>query len=949
MKYLLASSATILSLLGSVAATGMEIAELPVLGSPAQPTMVLELGSAPALTKTRDARVRVTVGELSMHEGDASASTGPDEVTSRHPGFGTWNLAFRFRLKPPSGLGQANFWARWRQGGEPNVCVQAFDIWAGPEPSRLERRGTVRLKPKGWNYAWIAAQQPLEFKAGDAVVEIRVKGAGHDAKVFDAFMLAPLQAASRPPAAGGPGGPPETGMAVGSSTVKPAGGAMTSEKIQASAEPAPLRNGIPEAWLVGGLHDGLAGLSIYGLDSETVMRPNPGEKYFSTQLMGGEFRTWREAASDSAGVTVVEDKAPHSYAWSAGTGYAQLYLHADRASRILLRWRQSGMLTSGWLDGRPLEFAADSTSAPINAGGEFPADAEPPRRATLNLSPGWHRLLVKLVMRHTQGQRFFFAARFTDTESRPLDAIRTRVADPEADLGLNAAAAKLRPLIYVDAPANLPQSGDPLKVRADIRWHPLAKEKTLDAPLPSFEAVLQLRLTDYSGKQLAVRKIRGRFPAEITVDFGRTPEAGYYAVHPALYSPAGALIMAYPPDGFTVIRGAAAQRERLDEKKLWNNDYYALADGDRSFGQEGGYFSWLERMGIYRSYGAYPGFSSARQAKWELAKQRGLILFADSAGDSDWLNDKPEDGRKFIDALAPFTRYFKASNEIDTRREAKFQKLRDPEHWVRRAQWEYEYLHQVRPDAHYVGGSLVRPGDMARTQGYPDGLGPGRWFVEVLKLGLDKYQDAWDVHAYPRDPPRLGGPIGNSESEDERGVLAAYASLGRTNTLPFWLGETGAKAAYGHDGRRWQAEQAAKMIAWANSRRDYLGIAFCIAHEYDWGYGRLWDYSMGHKPGEAALYTAGALIDGLPYRSIDTRDPKVQAAWFGETFMIWRTDETDSEWRLSLDPSKSWLAVDVVGRARALSVGGDGAANITISASPAYVLPKAEYERLMRN
>ncbi len=123
-------------------------------------------------------------------------------------------------------------------------------------------------------------------------------------------------------------------------------------------------------------------------------------------------------------------------------------------------------------------------------------------------------------------------------------------------------------------------------------------------------------------------------------------------------------------------------------------------------------------------------------------------------------------------------------------------------------------------------------------------------------------------------------------------LIASTAATGLTKFaailcgMPGWhllarlthLGEAGAKAAHGFSGRLWQAEQAAKMIAWVNSRPDYPGIAFYVGHEYDWGYGRLWDYSMGHKPGEAALYTAGALIDGLPYKAADTQDANVQAA-----------------------------------------------------------------------
>jgi hypothetical protein len=218
-----------------------------------------------------------------------------------------------------------------------------------------------------------------------------------------------------------------------------------------------------------------------------------------------------------------------------------------------------------------------------------------------------------------------------------------------------------------------------------------------------------------------------------------------------------------------------------------------------------------------------------------------------------------------------------------------------------------------------------------------------------LQLGLDHYQDAWDVHAYPQNAPRFGGPIGNGESEDERGVLATYASLGRNNTLPFWLGETGAKAMHGLTGRRWQAEQVAKMIAWVNSRNNYLGLAFCIGHEYDLAFGRIWDYSMGHKPGEAALYTASALIDGLPYRAFDAKEANIQAAYFGDTFMIWRTDEVAGNWRMQLAPGKPWVLVDVVGSVRELPVDTAGNADIPISASPVYALSRADYDRLTRN
>lgn len=1207
-------------------ADGAELSGLPVRGGAEQPAVLLELGSQPASAAARDEATRVYRGDISAHQDDASIQIGADEVGSLHPGFGTWQVAFRFELEPRPDDKPYIFWARWRQGGDPAVCTQTFEIWAGPDASKLELRGVATLAPKGWDYAWVGADKPLTLKSDDVVVEVRNSGAGHDAKVFDAFLLAPPHAPTPLPEQGtdelptvllelgttpawtsagttpalrvhagtatghegadsivtekdevqvlhqgfgawgasfrfdlDPAVPPglyrffaryksggevsqvaqtftvkagadpnalaargefvmtntspwEYQWVQGESTVAilpgdkvlqidnagkadgakvfdafllkretplgdwmsasaaearnrflartksvsdPSGqlyvldgngdkgeilfrglaaeaarrriqklrvnysigpeaealakrlnlptlpaavltdnnytvlGALVSPKNEAAvakflADPGragtmlpipavtsetatPLRNGVPEAWLVGGLQDGLAGVSIYGLDSETVLRPNPGQPYLSTAMMGGKIKTWQKAQAAANGVTVIEPATDHSYGWSRGTGYAQLYLHVAQPTKALLKLRQSGIRTAGWLDGKPLTFIDDP-----NPPADFPVPGEPaqnalqgltteglavtalpertesPKMANLTLEPGWHSLQIKLAMQHDKGQSFFFAARFTDANGHPIDSIKTQVADPTADLALNAIAAKLRPLVYADAPANLPRPGEPLTLRADIRWHPILEETELPAPLPRFRAKLRLRVTDYRGHEVAVKEVAGLFPGEVTLDFGKTPEAGYYGVYPSLHTPEGKLIMAYPADGFTVVRGNAAQKERLDRKKLWNNNYYAFFDGDKGFRQKDGYFAWLERMGIYRSYGSYPGFPPEHRVKWERAKARGLVFFADTSGDSHWLNDNPEEGRAFIKKASAYTRFFKATNEIDIRREGEWQKLRDPAHWVERARWEYEAVHRARKDGHYVGGSLVRPGDTTDGGNYAGGLSSGQWFAEVLKLGLDQYQDAWDVHAYPQHPPRFGAPIGNGPTEDERGVLSAYESLGRKNTLPFWLGEAGAKTAHGFTGRRWQAEQAAKIIAWVNSRSDYLGIAFCLGHEYDWGFGRIWDYSMGHKPAEAALYTAGTLIDGLPYKAVDTRDTNIQAAYFGDTFMIWRTDEEVSEWPLKLDPAKTWLAVDVVGHVEKLAVEKDGNASVRVSASPVYVLSKGDYERLTR-
>ncbi len=1189
--------------------------QLPIQAIQERQALLLELGNQPPTVDDEGKGIRMFTGEISGHEGDTSIQVGKDEISSLHPGFGSWKVSFRFQVKPAPSPNPYTFWARWRQGGEPNVCVQSFEIWAGADPSKLALRAALSMKPKGWDYSWIAAEQPVKLKADDTIIEIRNYGSGHDAKVFDAFLLAsPLSALpatgttenplvllelGNAPALAALGKDPVLEIRLGKAAVgqnaesvltekdeaqvfhqgfgswganfnfelnpeivpgqyrffaryksggetsqvtqnfivkagakldelatrgdfsftnttpweyqwlqaegtvtvlpgdrwleinntgkadgakvfdafllkldSPLGKKMDSSQAQlrnrflamtkkvpeatrhlyvldgnveesetlfrglssdaartsyenlsvsylagseagsfaqslniqtlpsavitddfysilgvlsqpknenevpkfltepnkigtmpslapiAQETPKALKDGMPEAWLVGGLQDGLAGVSLFGLDSETILRPNPGQPYLSLQMMGGTLRKWQISRTQADGTVDIEPSTQHAYGWSRGTGYAHLYLHVDQPSQALLHLKQSGIRTDGWLDGEPI-ILADDPHPP--SGENFSADKlktvlhsltteglvatalsdrpQAPLLAELNLTPGWHNLLIKLVMQHDQGQRFYFSGIFTDPSGKPLATAKAQLNDPNANLALHKIAAKLRPLIFVTAPANLPHPGEPIKLRLDMRWHPILEEPSLPAPLLRFQAKLRLRLVDYSGNKVADREITGLFPGEVEVDFGKAKESGYYAVYPSLHTLDGKLIMAYPADGFSVVRGTVEQKQRLEKKKLWNNDYYALADGDKGFIQEGGYFSWLERMGVYKSYGSYPGFEPLYQSKWEQAKKRGITLFADSSGDSNWLNDNPKDGENFISEAAKFTRYFKATNEIDIRNEPQWQKLRDPAHWVQRAKWEYGQAHKLRSDAHYVGGSLVRPGDEEPA---------GQWFTQVLELGLDQYQDAWDVHAYPQQSPRFGGAIGNSETEDERGVLAAYASLGRKNSLPFWLGETGAKAMHGLTGRRWQAEQAAKMIAWANSRSDYLGLAFCIGHEYDSAYGRIWDYSMGHKPGEAAMYTASALIDGLPYQAFESKDTGIQAAYFGETFMVWRLDGKIDNFRLQLDPDKSWMLVDVVGRTRELTVDNSGYADIPTSSSPVYALTSPEYERLTR-
>ena len=539
-------------------------------------------------------------------------------------------------------------------------------------------------------------------------------------------------------------------------------------------------------------------------------------------------------------------------------------------------------------------------------------------------------------MQHRDGETFQFSTRFLDQHGNPLQAIGT-VVDPDTELSRHAAARRLVPYLYVNDPVSLPHPGDPLKLHVEFKNFPLVTAEGQAIPALPLPAKLVVAMTDYDGVEITRREVNAELPGTLEVDLGAAPGTGYYSLRPTLLSPDGrTVIAAYPPDGFSVIGGATAQKERRNAKKM-ATAYYFLANHPDPHHRDGvsvkSTFAWMNRMGIYRNVGSNPGFS---KDLWDAADATGIALSADFW---DIHNaDSPAYKKNLAAQTAGYGRWYKSFNEVDI-----VPKTRGtPEHWVSRTRSEYEAVKAARPDGFYVGGSLVRVGA-------PDQNG---WFEDCLKLGLDKYQDAWDVHAYPQHPPALGGSISNSPSETELGVLNAYRKIGRVNTLPFWLGETGARACHGNDARRWQAATVAKMTAWANSRSDFQVIAFLIPFRYSRNApvvaGKIQDaegdIQAGHQPAEAAYYTASALIDGLPYRRIESVDAALQAAFFGDTLMLWTTG-APNDCNLALGDGE-WLVVDVVGRVGLLPVNSLGMAAIRLTASPVYILRRTHYERL---
>jgi len=97
---------------------------LPINPTPQQPAFLLELGSAPSAPSQLLPGVQIVQGQaLPEPQTGVSWQVEPDAVNVLHAGFGAWPAAFRFNLTQPA-AGDFKFWARWRQGGEPTVCVQ---------------------------------------------------------------------------------------------------------------------------------------------------------------------------------------------------------------------------------------------------------------------------------------------------------------------------------------------------------------------------------------------------------------------------------------------------------------------------------------------------------------------------------------------------------------------------------------------------------------------------------------------------------------------------------------------------------------------------------------------------------------------------------------------------------------------------------------------------------
>ncbi|MDR1279305.1 MAG: hypothetical protein LBK99_00595 [Opitutaceae bacterium] len=857
--------------------------------------------------------------------------TTPDGmIVLRRDGHHKNTAHFRFDLPAaPDNLpaGRYEIWTRFTQGGNSS---QTFAFMAGAAGSSMDERARFRQSARSWDMQWRKAPEPLSIFPADRILDIRIDGSS----------TRQIQIA---------------GLVLARAGDLPAGATIEEARTLEKAVPEPLAGNTPARWLVLASGAGPAGLSLWSLDYEPEVRPNPEGAEPLLRFDNGNMDTWKPASpAPDATRDVVIEKLRHSLAWSQGAAYAHIYVHAPEARRLTLAINQTGHTTGGWLNGRALAWsrgvtvrgdsaAADTGNAdgPIedtdlnDQGGVMRVRRETGRRsqtATLALDPGWNRLLLKLVTGQKKDESFAFASRLDAADGKPLDAIRTSLANPAPALFPRSPVSRFVPAVYTNAPFNMPYAGEPLTLDVDIGSVDKLARQLAPVTQP-FDARFHLRLvvTDYDGVEILRRDLPGfTLPGRASFDLGPAPARGYYATHLKLFDDAGNLLVAYPGDGFSVIGGTAAQHERKADKKMAVT-YYFMAGKEL---YKTLYFPYMKRIGIFRNIG---GNNTWNEEFYKTAAEEKILLSADL-----WTHRKTEYVRDYVEGASPYVDSFKAFNEVDIVPSQRG----TPESWVAKVKQDYELVKKANPAAFYLGGSLVRPA-------------ADSWFGECLKLGLADWQDAWDVHCYPKIPPVLEGSLSNGPNETELGVLNVYKKLGMKNTKPFWIGETGARCSHGYDARRWQAAMVAKMTACVLSREDFRKIGFLVP----WWYARtrgkhlVGDIEAGHMPAEAAYYTASALIDGFDYRRIES-EKRIQAAHFGPTLMAWTTDTSRPVTFRHRPEGKGlssgpFVLVDVVGRVTNLApdaIASDGtlALTLTLTDSPVYLLARADYERLTR-
>ncbi len=934
-------------------------------------------------------------GTIAGAFGGASAVERATSVEFRKAGYGNFGGAIRWTLPEDFNGGVYRLRTRWMTGGRATL---SFDMTQKTADGFILGKTANGIPNKAsWNGDLTTGKNPVTLTPGASVLEVEVKGASSQTKVLHSLFLEKISAAPRMSAdearlrqqiarcnasdgteklyfiegddvAAGNAFFPRVLTAAQKSRVKteyvfgtaaktfmqelnlcslPAVVRTTNDLVvkgvlYADGPQRPvyapagtvateeLTDGRLGRWLMAGTWLGPAGLSLLGVEQESRILPNEGDSVWVASFDTLKEKAWYPLACSKGGGYVIAEQANASATWSKGCSYAFAYLMSDSDKVVRLEVRQHGFATKAWLNGEasgPVSHARTggkkTRMGKTDQGNTFLVDTDGASSVTvfdLNLKKGCNRILLKLLTQHDVGDGLWFDAVFSDASG-----LASCLTNPEGDAKRHRIIRSLDSDVHVAAPSNLPHDDAAIDVvtqfthpfaNGSVRLNRGAKDK-YELPVIPIDVVAEQTLTDYDGRELVTKTFDMEVPSVVTNRFADRLEKGYYAIQTTLRSKAtGQILATMRPDGFSVIGGVAARRLRQKEQTLKvSSSFYWLTTNNIPQ-----IFPWMARMGVFHNVG------SAGRPVFEGAKKLGLTLTADFL--DPWCATKSADKRTFAEMANEFTRDFKAWNEIDI-----CPHRPSAEKWVARTKLEYEIVKSVDSNAVYTGGTLVR-------------VGNSDWFAACLKLGLDSYVDAWDVHAYPTHVNTFTQRhIGNSGNESGPGVELQCKLAGRPNTKDFIMGEIGARCSHGNDARRWQADTMARMVGWANAAKHYRRIAFLIPWEKVTTGG---DIAVASFPGEAALYTAASLIDGLPYAPYAPPNGFVapcEAAQFGTTLMFWTNGEP-FEQCLALAPGENPVLVDVVGRVTPLKPAVDGTVKVTISGSPIYVLSKADYERL---
>lgn len=690
---------------------------------------------------------------------------------------------------------------------------------------------------------------------------------------------------------------------------------------------APLgEDGRAEAWLVAGPWAGPAGLSLLGVDYEREVRLCEGDTVICKHFDGGSWTNWT-AVARQLGIGYVIKEAPGNSVWAKSASYGAIWVVSDAERTVRLDVTQPGFATVLFANGRKIDpvssrrtgakkVKSSDVTDQGNAVEESYVLGGLESQFDVPLVQGANRLLVKIVRQDKGEEPLAFDAVFADGTGLSFSTM-----DPETDPEKHAVLANTWAKVDVSAVANLPHPGDALSVTTAINfpWRPNGRAKKGNpAPLPQtlppfcpFDAIVEQRVTDWDGREVARIEYPVTVPGTNTAALCTAGEPGYYAIHTTVKDTEGRILFVYPADGFSVIPEAAADARPLPRKIA--TCFYWI--GGKGHPNEL-ILDWMDRMNIRHNVGG----NIASTNLFEQVSARGLSLTADFL--DPWSNVKPENKRAAAEMAAGYTRLFKAWNEIDICREQ--WRGKDGAKWTQRTKLEYDIVHSVRPDAIYTGGSLVRPAQ-------------SDWFDSCLTNGLYDCTDVWDVHAYPRDAPRFGKRhVSNSLSESGPGVEACIRrTLGRENGKPFIMGEWGARCSHGWDARRWQADMVAKMAGWGVSATNYLQVAFLVPWIKANSGG---DIPVAHYPAEAALFTAANLIDGFPAEEVPGVPPTVEARRFGRTVMMWARGSKPQTVVLPAKEGAAYALIDVVGRKRGIAPQDDGFLRLELTSSPVYLV-----------